>query len=160
MKHFALNELVAVRTLIRIYAQHQLDYRPDVIGVVVRNPREDTFAHAFIQMVHITATEGWLKSKHLVDDAAKGPDIRLVTVGLILPHLGGGVVRSARLRVVKPVLVGHFAHVHVAEFRLVKVPAFHLCRILVLEHKNVGRLDVPMHDAQFVHGPQSIDRLN
>lgn len=111
-------------------------------------------------MVHITSAKGRLQRKHLVYDAPKGPNIRLVTVRLILPHLGGGVVWSASLRVVQPVLVCYLAHIHVAQFRLVKIPTFHRRRFLVLEHKDISRLDVSVHDAKFVHGPKPVDCLD
>ena len=113
-------------------------------------------------MVHVPPAERRLQREHLVDDAAQRPYVRLVTVGLVLPDLGARVVRGARLRVVQAVLVGGLAHVHVAQFGLVEVAAVSLplAALLVAKEKDVRRLDVPVHDAQFVHGPQPVDRLD
>ena len=76
--------------------------------------REHTFADALIKVIHVTTTEGWLEREHLVDNAAKGPYVRLVTVGLILPYLRAGVVWRACLCVVQTILVGDLAYIHVA----------------------------------------------
>ena len=77
-------------------------------------------ANPLVQVVHIFAAKRWLKSKHLVDHAAHGPDIALVTVRLVSSHLWGGVVRSSRLSVVQTLVSSDFAHIHVANFRLVE----------------------------------------
>lgn len=102
-------------------------------------PWEDTFAHALVKVVHVTPAERRLQREHLVDDAAQRPQVRLVTVGFVLPDLGARVVRCARLRVVQAVLVGGLAHVHVAQFGLVEVAAvgMPLVAILVAEEKDV-----------------------
>jgi len=55
---------------------------------VVRNPGIDAFADPLVEMIHIPTTEGWLESEHLINDAAQGPDIRFIAIGLIFPHFG------------------------------------------------------------------------
>ena len=138
LEHFALDKLVAVRPLVRVHSEHQLNDCPNVVRVVVWYPWEHALAHAFVQVVHVASAEGWLERKHFVDHAAQGPHVRLVTVRFVLPDLRRGVVRSARLRVIEPVLIGHFAYVHVAQLGLVKVATLGLSLLGVAEQEDVG----------------------
>ena len=99
--------------------------------------------------MHIICIERWLQSDHLVYDAAQRPYIALEVVGLILPDLGTGVIRCARLGIVKTVLVGKLGNVHIADFT---------CAIFV--HENVGRFDVPVHDVVVVEGFETAEHLD
>ena len=87
LKEGAVDELVAARARLRVNVQHLLHECPDIGRVVIRNPRVNAFAHALVQVVHVTPTEGRLQGEHLVDDAAERPDVGLVTVRLIFPNL-------------------------------------------------------------------------
>ena len=48
LKEGAVDELVAARACLRVNVQHLLHECPDVVGVVVRNPRVNAFAHALV----------------------------------------------------------------------------------------------------------------
>lgn len=104
---------------------------------MLRDSRKDSFADTFEELVHVTARKGRLKRKHFVDDAAEGPHVGLVTVGLVLPHLRRGVVGSSCLRVVEPVLARDLADVHVSQLRLVKVSVVGTLLSSVPEEKDV-----------------------
>jgi hypothetical protein len=69
--------------------------------------------HLLVQATLVLGRKGWLQRAHLVDDLAQRPNVRLYVVGLILPHLGTGVVRRARLGV-KESLLGHLRYIQVA----------------------------------------------
>lgn len=59
------------------------------------------------ESLHIVGHERWPERRHFVDDAAEGPDITLVIIRLIFPHLRRGIIRRPRLRVIKPLGIGH-----------------------------------------------------
>ena len=67
------------------------------------------------EALHVVGLEGRTECCHLVDDAAEAPDVTLVVVGLVLPDLRRGVVRSASLRVIQAQRVGDFRDVHVTQ---------------------------------------------
>ena len=106
------------------------------------------FKHAFKQTVHVISLERGLQMAHLVSYAAKGPDVRLEVVRLILPHLGAGVVRSSCLRVQKA-LLGDFADIQVTQ----------LGRLILVE-EDIGTLHVPMQYVELVEGLEPSNYLN
>ena len=67
-----------------------------------------------------------------------------MVIGLILPHLRTGIVGCASLRLEETSL-GHLTHVKVSQFE-----------DALLRQKQVGTLDVPMHDLPVVQGLKAV----
>jgi len=63
----AVDEFLARRSSFWIDSQHELDYLPHVIGVVVWDPRKIPLAYSLEQLVHVLAVKRRLQSQHLVD---------------------------------------------------------------------------------------------
>ena len=61
LKHFALDELIAIWSVTWIDSQHKLYDSPYIIRVVIGYPWEDPLAYTLVQMVHIFATKGRLE---------------------------------------------------------------------------------------------------
>ena len=168
MEKSALDQLVASRPFFDVDAEHILHDAPNVVRIVVRNLRINSLAHALIQVVHVPPAEWRFERQHLVDHAAERPDVRLVAVRLVVPDLGRGVVGRASLRVVEAVLIGNLANVHISEHGLIEIHAvlsvlgiaIFVVSFTILEHEDVRGLDVSMHDADLVNGPQSMNCLD
>ena len=67
----------------------------------------DTSEDFFIQTLHIVSSEWRFQSYRFVEDKAKRPNVTLVVVGLVPPHLGAGIIWSACLGV-QHAFFGHF----------------------------------------------------
>ena len=171
MEKSALDQLVASRPFFDVDAEHILHDAPNVVRIVVKNLRINSLAHALIQVVHVPPAERRLERQHLVDHAAERPDVRLVAVRLVVPDLGRGVVGRASLRVVEAVLIGNLANVHISEHGLIEIHAVlsvlgiavvvvFVVGFTILEHEDVRGLDVSMHHADLVNGPQSMNCLD
>ena len=169
MEKSALDQLVASRPFFDVDAEHILHDAPNVVRIVVRNLRINSLAHALIQVVHVPPAKRRLERQHLVDHAAERPDVRLVAVWLVVPDLGQGVVGRTSLRVVEAVLIGNLANVHISEHGLIEIHAVLsvlgiavvvFVSFTILEHEDVRGLDVSMHHADLVYGPQSMNRLD
>ena len=172
MEKSALDQFVASRPFFDVDAEHILYDAPNIVRIVVRNLRINSLAHALIQVVHVSPAKWRLERQHLVDHAAERPDVRLVAVRLVVPDLGRGVVGRASLRVIEAVLVGNLANVHISEHGLIEIHAVlfvlgitavvvvFLVSFTILEHEDVRGLDVSMHDADLVNGPQPMNCLD
>jgi hypothetical protein len=54
-----------------------------------------------IQALHVSRPKRRVKRAELIEDAAHAPDVTLVIVGFVLPHLGTSIVWCASLSVKK-----------------------------------------------------------
>ena len=100
--------------------------------------------------MHISGREWRFQSSHLVKYATGTPDVALSIIGQVLPDLGAGIVRCARLRLEHRAL-GYFRHVEVPKLDTVPVWGVH--------DKQIGALDVPVHDVIVMESFQSLDQL-
>jgi len=108
-----LQQLVTVRSVCSVDLEHCLDNYAHVHGVVGRNCGVLALKHFLEEPVHVVSSEGRHQSAHLVHYAAQGPDITLVVVRLVLPHLWGSVVRCSRLGV-EQTFLRYLAHIKVS----------------------------------------------
>lgn len=119
---------------------------------VTREMRRDTIVVAFHDLggeaLHALSSERREKRYHFVKNAAQGPDVAQVVVGLFLPDLGTCVVGSACLRL-KEASLGNLRHVEVAELDHT-----------VLGDEKIGALDVPMDYFQIMKCLKASDNLN
>lgn len=92
MDDLEVENLFAARSLVWVYLKKKFNQVVQIAGVVVWNFFVGTREHRFEQLVHCLRAERRIKGRHLVDDAAKRPNIALVVVGLIFPDLGTRVV--------------------------------------------------------------------
>jgi hypothetical protein len=58
-----------------------------------------------IQLVKVFPHEGRTEATHLIENAAKRPDIRLTAIRLVPPNLRTGIIRRAGLCIDKSLLV-------------------------------------------------------
>lgn len=116
-------------------------------GVASVDWRVSSFENAFVKAVHVVRSERWLESAHFVKDTAEGPDVTLGIVWLILPDLGGGIVRCACLRVEES-FFGNFRHVQIAEFGHP-----------VLLKENIRAFEIAMQNVAYVECFQCLDHL-
>ena len=65
-----------------------------------------------VETFHILGCKRRVECNELVKDTAQGPNITLVIVGFVLPHLGTGVVRSSCL-CLKNSCFSNFAHIQI-----------------------------------------------
>lgn len=117
-----LEQLGAVGPLLGVHVEHLLHNGPQLNRVRFGNPLDLACADPFEQSLHAGGLKRRLESDHLVENAAKRPDVALDVVRLVLPHLRAGVVRRAGLGEVQALFRCHLAYVHVSQFdRLVSV---------------------------------------
>mmetsp|Transcript_11534 Transcript_11534/g.17392 ORF Transcript_11534/g.17392 Transcript_11534/m.17392 type:complete len:202 (-) Transcript_11534:470-1075(-) len=99
-----LEQLSARRSQFGLDAQHSHDGIRQVFGVLLRDFLVGALQHSLVEPVHILSPEGWLESSHFIDHTAKGPNIGLAVVRLILPDLRGSIIRCSRLGIKQPLL--------------------------------------------------------
>lgn len=75
------------------------------------------FDYYAIELLHILSFKRGLQCTHLVKDTAQTPNIGLLIMGQIFPHLRGCVVRRTGLGVTQPSF-HNLRHVEVPKFRL------------------------------------------
>ena len=90
--------MFARRSFSWIYLEHSLQNSAEVVAVVRGYFRIDTFEYSIIETFHIFGGKWWIKSNELVEDASKGPNVRLVVIWLILPNLWTSIIRCTGLR--------------------------------------------------------------
>jgi hypothetical protein len=79
--------------------------------------------------------EGMSEVAHFVQDAAKRPDVRLVSIGLVLEQLWRHVVRSADARVGKVLgAVEHLGDAEVSKSNLHKINEYEANSVDLLCH--------------------------
>ena len=93
---------------------------------MVWDARVHALADSLVQVVHVSATERRFQGEHLVNDAAKTPNVRFETIGLVLPYLRRGVIGRARLSVIKSIRLCYLADIHITQFGLVQIPSLGL----------------------------------
>ena len=84
---------------------------------MVRDPREFAFDNFFVETLHVIGPEWRHKGTHLVEYAAKGPDIAFAVIRLVTPDFGAGIVRCTRLGVTQA-LLHDLADIKVAQLGL------------------------------------------
>lgn len=144
-----VKQLGTVGSFLGVDIEHHFDDLPEFGGVGGRNSGDLALSDLFEEAFHALGLEGRFESDHLVEHTAERPDITLDVVGLVLPDLGTGVVRSAGLGEVESVFGADLAHIHVAQFRT-----------QVFIQKHIRTLQVSVHDVKVVHGFQALSYLN
>ena len=114
---------------------------------MVGDPGKLSLDDLFVEALHVVGAEGRHQGAHLVQDAAKRPNVALAVVGLVAPHLWTRVVRSACLRVTQA-LLHNFRDVKIAKLRL-----------HVFEQEQVCTLHIPVQNAPHVESSQAPDDL-
>ena len=114
---------------------------------MVGDPGKLSLDDLFVEALHVVCTEGRHQGAHLVQDAAKRPNVALAVVGLVAPHLGTRVVWSACLRVAQA-LLDNFRDVKIAKLRL-----------HVFEQEQVCTLHISVQNAPHVESSQAPDDL-
>ena len=147
LKHTAVQYLVGCGPFALVHSQTGADDEFQVRRVHIRDFLILSFLHFLIQPVHIFGFKGRLQHGQLVSHASQGPYVALRIVGLVSPHLGRRVVRSAGLSVNESHLC-NFTHIHVPQ--LVHI---------VLRQKYVGTLQVPVQDAVRVQHTQRLENV-
>ena len=94
-----------------------LDNLGEVFGVGWRDWRVLAFANTLTELLHAIGSEWWHQGDHFVEDAAHAPNVTLVVVWSILPHLWAGVVGCTSLRV-HHASFGNFGNIEVTDFYL------------------------------------------
>jgi hypothetical protein len=103
--------------------------------------------HLLEELVHAPAAEGRLEAAQLVHDASEGPDVAVEAVGVVVPDLGTGVVRSAGLRERQP--IEFLGDVEVADLDFV-----------LGAEEDVGGLEVAVDDVGGVQVLESCEYLH
>lgn len=139
-QEFSVEDLAHGGAFHRILDKHLLDDQLEVLGVVRRDSGVGRAQDLEDEALHGVGVEGVAERAHLVEDAAEGPDVRLLVVGLLLADLRGQVVGRADggLGAVVGVLE-HSGDAEVADFDL-----------SVLVHEDVLRLEVSVEDLAVV----------
>lgn len=148
-----LKNLSTSRPVRWINTQHALDYIVEILGVTQRYPLELSSYYFLIQFGHVVRRKWRFQRSHLIEHAASAPNVAFCIVGLVLPHFGTGVVGRSRLRM-EHCALRHLGHVEVPELDL-------LGPILRIDHdKQVGALDVSMHNVVVMESFQALDQLH
>ena len=153
-----------LRVLLEAAAEHARNRR----GHIRRQPLPPGFVlqHARQRLRHIVPLERPRAREHLVENDPEGPDIgasiHRLAARLLGRHVGGGAEHHAELRRVRR--EGRRMHrIHrpagdVGRHRLGEPEIEDLHRAIG-PHLDVGRLEVPMHDPEFVRGLEAIGDL-
>lgn len=124
--------LVSRYSVFRPNAEHRAYHFRQIGRISVWNRLENSGFHFFIQVLQVGGLERWFESCHFVKNTAKRPYVAFHIVGMVLPHLRAGVIRSASLGVCEPSL---------HDFRDVEVSQ--LIGIIFAD-ENICRFDVSM----------------
>ena len=90
--------------------------------------------HFLEEPLHAFTLEWRAKTYRLVEHTTKAPDVRLIAVRLVHPHLRTSVVRRACLRVTKASL-GDLRHVEITKLGL-----------SIFIQKNICTFEISVHD--------------
>jgi len=124
--------LVTIGAVLRLHDEASFEHVSQVSRVVAWDGVVFACDDLRVEALHGCGAEGRQERDHFVEDAAQRPDVRLVVVGLIFPHFWRAVVGRARLGA-QQALLGHFAHIEVAELDDAS-----------LGQEEIGALDVPV----------------
>ena len=102
---------VASRSEMRSDLQHGFKHNGQFLGIPLRNMRVKSSCNFLEQPLHIVGPKRRFKRDGLVDDTAQGPNIGFSIIGLVLPDLRAGVVRSASLGFAHR--FANFANIHI-----------------------------------------------
>jgi len=108
-------------SLLVVLAEALVDHHRQLLGVLAAGDRIILPTYNFEdERALVVAFEGVLEGAHFVEDAAEGPDVAFVVVGLLLTELRRQVVRRPhhRMRKVRS-LVQHLSHPQVSNLYLV-----------------------------------------
>ena len=94
--------------------------------------RVDALEHLFVYALHVFSSKWRLESNCLIKNTSKWPDVRLVVVRLISPHLRTCVIGSSSL-CVKQAFLGDLTDIHISKLGYA-----------ILVQENVGALEVTM----------------
>jgi len=124
--------LVTIGAVLRLHDEASFEHVSQVSRVIAWDGVVFACDDLRVEALHGCGAEGRQERDHFVEDAAQRPDVRLVVVGLIFPHFWRAVVGRARLGA-QQALLGHFAHIEVAELDDAS-----------LGQEEIGALDVPV----------------
>lgn len=96
--------------------KHQLDDLLKLLRILLWQLRVRPAQHRVVKPLHAFGPKRWSQCAHLVDNAAKRPNVTLAVIGALLPDFGARVVGRTRLRVQHTVL-GLLAYVQVTELQ-------------------------------------------
>jgi hypothetical protein len=125
-----------------------LDHLAELFGVLSWDLGVVTLQHLFKEPIHVSSSEGRLERSNFVEHAAQRPQVALIVVGLVLPHLRAGVVGSACLGV-EHAFLGDLGDVEVSQLGSA-----------VLAHEDVGTLHVSVEDLELVQRLQSFYQVD
>lgn len=134
----ALENLFTARSEVWFHSNHTSDKAFQIARVLTRRIVVVTFNNSFEKIIHVLCPKRWVKSKCLIQDASKRPDVTLAIVWFVVPDFGTGIVRSSCLCVKEPCF-GYLGYIHIPQTR---------CAVPVKEH--VSRLYITMEDAKLM----------
>ena len=115
--------------------------------------------HFFKQLVYILGLEWRPETSHFVYYTSQRPDITLEIVRLVPPDFGRGIVGSAGLSVVEPILLGLLGHIHIPDL-CHNLRGCLLNRLSFLPEKYICRLEIAVHNVHFVEALEALDQLH
>ncbi len=129
-------QVIGWRPFGRCLFKQTIDQKLQVLCIRWGDGRKRFHHNILIEIFHINSFEGRRQHDNFIKNTPQWPDIWLIVIREILPHLGTGIIRGSCLSHTQ---ITHFGDIHIAQLGL----AF-----LVDEH--IGWLQVPVDDLKFV----------
>lgn len=111
-----LKNLVARRSFGWVHLEQVFYYSSEILAVEFRQFRVWSWQNCSKQAIHVGCFKGRAQCCHFVYHTAQRPNIALVVVRLIFPHLRTSIVWGSSLRVEHAILLSDFWHIQVAQF--------------------------------------------
>ena len=133
-KHRQVQDLFAGRSFLWIDLKHSFQYCVEISRIMRWNLRVYSLKNSVVQSLHVFGGKGRVQSYKLVENAAQGPDVWLVVVWFVLPHLRTSIVRRPSLGL-ENTWFGNFRNIKISQLDHA-----------VLGQEDVGTFNISMYN--------------